>query len=232
MARSEHELRARINSVPHWYHQIEVAPGVVTPGINRSSEVLRRLDLPADCRGLRALDIGARDGFFSFELERRGAEVLAIECVPPEQTGFLVASELLGSAVRYEVLDVYDLDPRRHGTFDLVLFLGVIYHLRHPLLAIDRIRAVARDRLWLESHVIDQGFLNLADGQVSPLAAAAPRLAHNPVMQFYPGGALNGDTSNWWGPNMACLESMLESAGFVVDRAELYHDRGIVQCHV
>lgn len=232
MERDERELWAKIRSVPHWYHQIEVAPGVVTPGINLSAEVLRRLALPADCCGLRALDIGARDGFFSFELERRGAEVLAIDCVPPEQTGFLVASELLGSAVRYEVLDVYDLDPRRHGIFDIVLFLGVIYHLRHPLLAIDRIRAVARGRLWLESHVIDQGFLNLADGSRAPLAAAAPGLAGNPLMQFYPGEALNGDASNWWGPNMACLEAMLESAGFAVDRADLYHDRSVVQCHV
>ena len=76
-ALSDEQVRERIAAVPHWYHQIEVRPGIVTPGINDSAGTLAQLDLPQDCTGLRALDIGARDGFFSFELERRGAQVVA-----------------------------------------------------------------------------------------------------------------------------------------------------------
>src|SRR3954469_21042627 len=87
------EIRARIDTVPHWYHQIEIRPGVVTPGINDSSETLQLLSLPDDATGTRVLDIGVRDGYFSFELERRGAEVLAIDYLEPSETGFPIAKE-------------------------------------------------------------------------------------------------------------------------------------------
>src|SRR5215475_1498401 len=106
---STREIHEHIAQVSHWYHQIEVAPGIVTPGILDSAGELRLLQLPEDCRGMRALDIGARDGFFSFELERRGAEVLAIDYLPEDKTGFAVAKKLLGSGVRYERDNVYDL---------------------------------------------------------------------------------------------------------------------------
>src|SRR6266496_1047254 len=104
-------LQEKISSVPFWYHRIELKPGLITPGINDSQAVLKFLELPKDCSGLRVLDIGARDGFFSFELEQRGAEVLAIDYVPPDRTGFMVAKEILGSNVTYKVANVYDLDP-------------------------------------------------------------------------------------------------------------------------
>jgi tRNA (mo5U34)-methyltransferase len=87
---------------PHWYHRIEVAPGIVTPGINDSPAALRALGLPDDLTGRRVLDIGTRDGFFAFECERRGAEVVAVDAAPLEHTGFAIAARLLGSKVRYE----------------------------------------------------------------------------------------------------------------------------------
>lgn len=93
------EVRARIASVPHCYHRIEVRPGILTPGTNDSQTSLARLDLPVDCSGLSVLDIGTRDGFFAFELERRGARVLAVDYAPPAATGFAVAADLLGSKV-------------------------------------------------------------------------------------------------------------------------------------
>src|SRR5690606_4371760 len=98
---SAEQLRERIASVSPWYHQIELAPGIVTPGVNDSAYTLARLDFPDDLSGKRAIDIGARDGFFSFELERRGAEVLAVDMMPREQTGFAVAADVLGSKVEY-----------------------------------------------------------------------------------------------------------------------------------
>src|SRR5512135_687439 len=91
-------LRELVDSVPHWYHRYDFGQGVVTPGSNDCRAVLEKLKLPADMGGLRVLDIGARDGFFSFECERRGAkEVLPVDYVPPDQTGFYVAKQVLGS---------------------------------------------------------------------------------------------------------------------------------------
>jgi tRNA (mo5U34)-methyltransferase len=89
------EIWKRVHSFEGWYHCIEVAPGVVTPGINNGSETLRHLAIPANLHGKRVLDLGARDGYFSFEMARRGAEVLAIDYFPKERTGFGIAEKLL-----------------------------------------------------------------------------------------------------------------------------------------
>ncbi len=218
--------RERIATVEHWYHRIEVAPGIVTPGINDSPGTLELLALPADCSGLRVLDIGARDGYFSFEAERRGAEVLAMDYMPPEQTGFAVARELLGSNVEYVVDNVYALSEERYGRFDVVLFLGVLYHLRNPLLALDRIWSVCGRDLLLETAVLDNALLG-EDGKFRSLGDAAPGAHALPLAQFYPGDMLNGDFTNWWSPNMACLSGLLESACFDVVDSKLHGARGI-----
>ncbi|NOK60611.1 MAG: 2-polyprenyl-3-methyl-5-hydroxy-6-metoxy-1,4-benzoquinol methylase [Chloroflexi bacterium AL-W] len=233
MASQEQETIAqKIAQFPHWYHQIEVAPGVVTPGINATPLVLELLDLPEDCTGMRALDIGARDGFFSFELEKRGANVLALDYVEPTQTGFAIAKELLQSQVEYKVANVYDLNPEDYGTFDIVLFLGVLYHLRNPLLALDKIWSVCSGQLWIESQVIDNAFLDYQSQQLHPLSVVSPNLTTTPIMQFYPQNTLNNDFTNWWAPNMACLTAMLEDANFVVERSLLHGSRGIAHCRV
>lgn len=221
------EIERRIASVPHWYHRIEVAPGVVTPGSHDSPAALALMPLPASMSDMRVLDIGARDGFFSFEMERRGAEVIALDYVSPDVTGFAVASELLGSRVEYRVENVYALDPRRHGEFDLVLFLGVLYHLRNPMLALDRIWDVCRGDLILESHVIDDAVL-VPDGTLQPLADLAPGLTDGLLMQFYPGRTLLGDPTNVWAPTMACLVAMVQEAVFDVWHEERHGSRGIV----
>ena len=139
-----HSLIARRN---HWYHRIELAPGIVTPGSSDSPSGLKVLDslgLPADCTGLRILDIGCRDGYYAFEMEKRGAEVVGIDHVAPTRTGFHIASTILDSRVTYLVENVYDLSPHKHGHFDVVLFLGVLYHLRNPMLALDQVRSVLK----------------------------------------------------------------------------------------
>jgi tRNA (mo5U34)-methyltransferase len=193
-------VRALVASHPNWYHQIELAPGLVTPGAHGSLaalEVLDRMGLPADARGLRVLDIGCRDGFFAFELERRGALVQGLDYAAPDVTGFAIASRVLGSRVGYAVANVYDLDPARFGTFDLVLFLGVLYHLRNPMLALDRVRSVLRP-----------GGLIFVETQVT----TAPELLGSdlPVWQFFPRGELHGDPTNMWAPNVPGLVRALE----------------------
>jgi tRNA (mo5U34)-methyltransferase len=223
---SDQELRTLIDTVPHWYHQIEIRPGVVTPGINETVETLRLLSLPDDASGQRVLDIGVRDGYFSFELERRGAEVLAIDYLDPSETGFPVAKELLGSDVEYRVDNVYRLDPDEHGTFDIALFLGVLYHLRDPLLALDRVWDVCNDDalLIVETQLIDEAFLR-ADGTFAPLDEALRGVS---LMQFYPDDTLHGDPTNYWAPNLTALKALVHTAGFVVEKAESIGSRGLV----
>lgn len=225
---SDEQIHDRIASVPHWYHRIEIRPGIVTPGVNNSADTLARLDLPADCSGLRVLDIGARDGFFSFELERRGADVMAIDYMDPSVSGFDVARELLGARVACEVCNLYDLSPDRHGTFDVVLFLGTLYHLRDPLLALDRIWDVCRDdaTLALETQVLDNALV-VGGGRMRALAQIDPDLREACLMQFYPGDSLNGDASNYWAPNAACVRGLLRDAGFATTAEDVSGARGI-----
>lgn len=226
---SRDEILQAIQSVKSWYHRIELAPGIVTPGINDSAGVLKVLGLPRDCKGLRVLDIGARDGFFSFEMERRGAEVIALDHVSPDDYGFSTAKRLLGSQVKHVQASVYEVSPTTLGEFDIVLFLGVLYHLRDPMLALDTLWRVLKPggKLFLESHVCDNGFLDPETQQWVSLASYSPKLANVPLMQFYPGSSMNSDPTNWWGPNMACLGAMLKMCVFELEYERLEGYRGI-----
>jgi tRNA (mo5U34)-methyltransferase len=198
---SSHDLEARVAAI-RWYHTIDLGNGVITHGIDDSRLRLARVQLPDSLQGLSVLDIGAWDGFFSFECERRGASrVVAADYFSwhgsgwGTKAGFTLAREVLGSRVEDIDIDVMDLSPERLGTFDLVLFLGVLYHLRHPFLALERVAAVTAERLILETVVDMVGF-------------------SRPAMAFYPGRELNNDPTNWWGPNAPAVHGMLETLGF------------------
>jgi tRNA (mo5U34)-methyltransferase len=212
-------VRDRVARHRNWYHRIELEPGLVTPGVHDSPTVLATLDrlgLPRVCTGLRVLDIGCRDGFFAFELERRGAHVTGVDYAAPTVTGFSIAAEALGSRVEYRVENVYDLDPKRHGLFDIVLFLGVLYHLRNPMLALDSVRGVTRPgglvfvdtRIWSE-----------ADAPASPL----------PLWRYFPRDSLDGDATNKWAPNVPGLRAMLEDCQLLAEEVTAVDDRGWVR---
>jgi tRNA (mo5U34)-methyltransferase len=195
------DLSARVEAI-RWYHTIDLGGGVVTRGVDDSPLRLARLDLPASLAGATVLDIGAWDGFFSFEAERRGAaRVVAADHFSwhgdgwGSKAGFELARTALGSKVEDLDIDVMDLSPERVGQFDVVFFLGVLYHLRHPLLALERIAAVTRKRLVLETVVDLVG-------------------VRTPAMAFYPGRELNADPTNWWAPNVPALHGMLRDVGF------------------
>lgn len=212
----------RIARHKRWYHQIEVAPGVVTPGVNQSPFVLGILNefgFPRDMRGMRVLDLGCRDGYFSFEMERRGAEVVAIDYANPEVTGFPIAKELLGSNVEYVCDNIYDLTPEKYGIFDLTLFLGVLYHLRHPLFALDRVRAVTK-----------VGATVFVETQLSQSETALGVAA--PLWEYLPGRSFRGDATNKWAPNQAGLEAVLDDCGMKATDFRTYGDRGLFKCTV
>jgi tRNA (mo5U34)-methyltransferase len=147
-----------------WYHTLELAPGHVTDGMFDLRPMVDRYGLPERMDGLRALDVGAFDGFWAFEMERRGAEVVALDVEheldldwPPRRRveadpgarrgdGFRLAQEIFGSAVRRVEHNIYDASPAALGTFDLVFCGSVLIHLRDQLLALERISSLCRDR--------------------------------------------------------------------------------------
>src|SRR5580658_114722 len=197
------------------YHSIELPDGSVLPGLQSPEHLRWRLDLfglPQDLRCKRVLDIGAWDGWFSFECERRGADVVAVDCIPLDT--FNEAKDLIGSKVEYLTLDVNELSARRLGTFDIVLFLGVLYHLRHPLLGLEKAVELSTDLALIESFVIE------AENRKMPA-----------VMEFYEGAELGGQVDNWCGPSPECLVSMCRSAGFAqVELKDITNQRASVVC--
>jgi tRNA (mo5U34)-methyltransferase len=215
------EIRRLISEHGRRCHEIEVAPGVVTPGddSNRMKlPILERLGLPKSMQGMRALDIGCSDGYFSFAMEQRGATVVAMDFVPEHYTGFATARRILGSDCEYRMDNVYNLSPAKYGHFDVVLFMGVLYHLRKPLAALDSIRSVMRPeaQLFVGTMMIDDYFL-LPDGTVTTLDRINPVLKSIPLWQAYPGDTLNGDFTNCFAPNMRAIEVALQEAQLRVD---------------
>jgi tRNA (mo5U34)-methyltransferase len=215
------EIQRLIAEHGRWWHEIELAHGIVTPGDDSNRMKLPILDgigFPLDMRGLRALDVGCSDGYFSFEMEKRGATVVAIDFVPETYTGFSIAKRILGSSVDYRMDNVYNLSPPSYGEFDIVLFMGVLYHLRNPLGGLDAIRSVLKEggHLFLGTMMIDEHFL-LPEGTVTTLEALNPVLTTVPLWQAYPRDTLNGDYTNCFAPNQRALIAALEETQFRVE---------------
>lgn len=218
------EILRRIKCVKYWRHRIEVAPGILTPG-KVGLELFESFDLPQDLHGKSVLDVGAWDGLCSFEAERRGAaSILATDVwrdapenadywnlVRQGSLGFLTAHEILGSRVEWMNLSVYDICPETTGVFDLVIFAGVLYHLQHPFLALQRLCGVTREVMVVESHVV-----HVREVSSTPLAV------------FYGRSKFADNPSNWWGPTVDCVQEMLLAAGFA--DTEVTHTNWLRQC--
>ncbi len=200
----------------HWHQKWEVYEGVFTPGRNPVSDLMAYAEVPQDLTGKTVLDIGAWNGCFSFECVRRGAShVLGLGPDDPMASGFSRLKEALGyQNVDYVKGSVYDLDKQSIGEFDMVLFFGVLYHLRYPLLALDKIFQVCKERLYVESFVIDNHFLLGARKNPCLLVNVSPELQQTPLWEFFQFDEVNSDSSNWFGPNLCALISAVESAGF------------------
>jgi tRNA (mo5U34)-methyltransferase len=172
---SDEVLRGQV-AARDWYHTLELAPGVVTPGWFDTRSVVGEVPLPPSLAGKRCLDVGTFDGFWAFEMERRGAaEVVAIDLLdharadwPPNaepQTikemsrhkrgggGFELAAQSLGSSVVRHELSVYDVDPAQLGSFDFVYMGSLLLHLRDPVRALDRLRQVCTGRLLVVDNI-------------------------------------------------------------------------------
>jgi tRNA (mo5U34)-methyltransferase len=195
------ELQDAVNAIS-WYHKMSLPGGIVTPGESDTARGLPRLRLPERLDGLSVLDIGAWDGFYSFEAKRRGAaRVLATDSYSwagsgwGSKAGFLLARQALGLDVEDLDIDVMELSPERVGTFDVVLLLGVLYHLKDPITAVERAASVT-NRLLIVETVANFAWLPV------------------PAARLFAGSELNDDDTNWWALNPAALRSLLESNGF------------------
>lgn len=196
---SAEDLAKEINE-RKWFHQFTF-PGVcTTKGRDPSYLKLETLGLPDGLIGKTVLDVGAYEGFFSFQCEARGAEVLATDHVIWEGENkfvfdnFRFVADIIGSEIDYMNISVEDLCVERVGTFDIVLFMGVLYHSEDPVLYLRRLYPLVQEVLILETYV-DLLEINI------------------PAAAFYPGG-LNGDYTTVWGPNRLAVEGMLKRVGF------------------
>jgi tRNA (mo5U34)-methyltransferase len=232
---SREQLEESVKSLG-WHHSMDLGHGVVTEGHSPREyfeAFFNSLGLP-DLRSKSVLDIGAWDGFFSFEAERRGAaRVVALdhfiwsidwpeleaylkECrergiVPkhysetpcwhqselPGKRGYDLAHRVLGSKVETVVADIMTVDLEKLGTFDVVLFLGVLYHMENPLEALKRVAAITKELAVIQTMaVMVAGYENAA------------------LCEFYETDELGNDFTNWWAPNKKALEGMCRAAGF------------------
>jgi tRNA (mo5U34)-methyltransferase len=210
-----------------WFQRWEMFDGVFTPGGHDMAQLARALHLPEDLTGKRVLDIGPWNGCLSFECERRGArEVIAMGPESPVHTGFYRIRDAIGSTrVHYRLGTVYDLDPDKLGKFDVVLFCGVLYHLRYPILGIDHLRRICTGEVYVETHVSDCE-LDLRGGPwwrklLRPFLTRGFRAA--PLWKFYRNLELSNDPSNWFGPNTEAVLQAFQSAGFDVEHLSYYH---------
>jgi tRNA (mo5U34)-methyltransferase len=233
---SKEQLEEMATSAGFWFHSIDLGQGVVTKGVVSPRSLAGTLDnirLP-DLSGKTVLDIGAFDGFFSFEAERRGAtRVVALDhyvwsldlprahenwldckergAVPlqaeetpywqpdklPGKRAYDIAHKALNSKVETVVGDFMKMDLQKLGLFDVVLFLGVLYHMENPLGALKRVASVTKELAIIETHaIVTPGYEDLE------------------LCEFYSSNQMNGDVSNWWGPNLKALEGLCRAAGF------------------
>ena len=223
------DMRQRVDALGPWFHNIDLKGVPTAPdhflGDYPRDKFLRFADaLPADLTGKTVLDIGCNAGFYSVEMKRRGADrVLGIDSDDRYLAQARLAAEALGyRGIEFAKLSVYDVGALGER-FDLVIFMGVLYHLRHPLLALDLIREhVAGDQMLFQT--MQQGSTEmLAVPEDHPFFVPGTTTpppffddAGYPKLHFIERAFAN-DWTNWWAPNPACSQAMLRAAGFTVE---------------
>lgn len=220
------DIRARVEALSPWFHDMDLngvrtAPDHFLPGYPASKFRRFAHALPADMTGKSVLDIGCNAGFYSLEMKRRGADrVLGVDFDDRYLDQARLAAEVEGADIEFRKLSVYDLAALGER-FDLVIFMGVLYHLRHPLLALDLIYEHVADDLLL--------FQSMQRGSKADFPVRADYDFNEtqhfdepgyPKMHFIEHQYAH-DWTHWWAPNTACSAAMLRSSGFeILDHPE------------
>jgi tRNA (mo5U34)-methyltransferase len=207
------DAREIVNTYKHWYHKFEIAPGVITPGVYDPSNLLSYMQFPDDMRGKRILEIGPSDGFFTKAFDSRGAEVIAVDYVPKEHTGFAIMERLYGKNLVFINCNVFDLPKLALGKFDFVTCLGVLYHLPDMLRALWILKDYVGGQLLLETFI-------------------STERSDRPMAEYLPSDSCNNDATNFWAPNAACVEFMLEDCGYSVVEMETFGTRAFYRCEL
>jgi tRNA (mo5U34)-methyltransferase len=225
-AQTREDIERRVAELGDWFHNLDLHGVRTAPNHFLGDYPPVKWErfahaIPPDLRGRTVLDIGCNAGFYAIEMKRRGADrVVAVDSDPRYLAQARFAADVVGVDIELREMSVYDV-PRLVERFDIVLFMGVLYHLRYPLLALDLLHEhVTRDLLVFQSML-------RGSAEVRPFEAdydfthtshfddpAYPRL-------YFVEHRYAGDPTNWWVPNRACAEAMLRSAGFrIIDQPE------------
>jgi len=215
------QIRERAAALGSWFHNIDLDGVPTAPDhfLNDYPNVKwRRFShaVPQDLTGKTVLDIGCNAGFYSIEMKQRGADrVLGIDFDERYLDQARFAAEVKDQDIEFRLLSVYDVAELRER-FDIVLFMGLLYHLRHPLLALDLIHEhVARDLLIYQSMQRGSPDIDPVRENYDFFEQAHFDAPGYPKMHFIEHEYAN-DWTNWWAPNAACSAAMLRSAGFEV----------------
>ena len=222
LLQDEAALQEKVEELGPWFHNLRLGNVQTAPhhflGNYPEMKFRRFRDaIPKDLKGCSVLDIGCNGGFYSFEMKRRGAaRVLGIDTDEHYLRQARFAAEVTGLDVTFERMAVWDVGALGER-FDLVIFMGVLYHLRHPLLALDLIHEhVARDVLLFQS-------MQRGSREIAPVAEDYDFLEEEffnasgyPKLHFVE-RRYSHDETNWWIPNRACTEAMLRSSGFSIE---------------
>ena len=217
----QHTIRERVRDLGPWFHHFDLGGVPTAPDHflgNYPEQHWQSFEnaVPWDLAGRSVLDVGCNAGYFSIKMKQRGAaRVVGIDSDPRYLAQARLAAEVIGEEVEFRQMTVYEVASLGER-FDVVLFMGVLYHLRHPLLALDLLREhVVGDLLLFQSML-------RGASEVAPVADDYPfsetavfDRADFPRLHFIE-GRYAGDPTNWWIPNRACAEAMLRSAGFAV----------------
>jgi tRNA (mo5U34)-methyltransferase len=229
-ALSPHEIQRQVDALGPWFHNLDLKGVQTAPahflGDYPTVKWRRFADvIPLDLHGKSVLDIGCNAGFYAMEMKRRGAErVLGLDTEPEYLTQARFAANVNGLDVEFRNLSVYDVGLLKER-FDFVLFMGVLYHLRHPLLALDLIHEhVAKDLMLFQSMQRGSNRIREFESDYDFWTVSPFDRPEYPRLHFVEHRYAD-DPTNWWIPNRACVEAMLRSAGFLIrehPEAEVY----------
>ncbi len=221
IALSKEEIRRRVDALGPWFHNLDLKGVATAPGHflgDYPTVKWRRFSavIPESLEGKTVLDIGCNAGFYAMEMKRRGAErVLGLDTDEEYLAQARFAAEVSGLKIEFRKLSAYDVGALRER-FDLVIFMGVLYHLRHPLLALDLIHEhVARDLLLFQSMLRGDSRVDAIENNYDFWTTAQFDSPAYPKLHFIESKYAD-DPTNWWAPNRACVEAMLRSAGFAL----------------
>lgn len=216
------EIEKKVTELGPWFHNLSLQGVQTAPdhflGDYPAAKWQNFQDaIPKDLTGMSVLDIGCNGGFYSIEMKRRGARrVLGIDHDDQYLDQARFAAQVLGLDIGFERMSVYDV-PKLGERFDLVLFMGVFYHLRYPLLALDLLRQhVVKD--WFVFQSMLRGSRTLPELKADYPFWERAIFDHPgfPKMHFIE-SCYSQDPTNWWIPNRSCAEAVLRSAGFKIE---------------